>query len=551
MTFTLRPYQSYAVDATKNWIKYKPTTNGYVKAPGGAGKSVLIAKTAEYCFDAGKRVIILARNEKLLTQNRAKFAMPYQEHIGIYCAGIGEKVLHKPITIASIQSINQQTIPCDILLIDEVQNLHPDDESYTQYWKFIKAIGEPQIIGYTATDWRTGSGKLSFGEKICDIPIQALIDGGWLIPPTNKVTGNINLSDVQIIRGEYNGQQLEDIYLDTTLLAKSIEALQKYAADKHSVVIFAQSRKHAKTLQQAMFDNGLQDSVYVDGDTDKGELATILNNFEARQFKYLINVALLIEGWDCPSIDCIAIFASTTSRGKFEQIIYRGTRPAPHLGKTSFTVIDLGGNFQRHGALGSPYREPSKREVKQEIGRICPVCEEWYPGANITQCVGCGFIFPEPEGAKVNHNYNPDTKSKTIYTGEIETYDVNGVAYKEHKSRKTGSISLRIDYYVDGTKYGSISKYLQPHHDKEFVRGKAWQFFKDGGHQLASPIETYSMDDLLWHCQYLKVPNQIVVDYSKPFPEIVKLAYAESRSSDSASNSEMAAGLLGDDIIPF
>lgn len=545
-----RPYQDYALTAIKNWIKYKPDSNGYVKAPGGSGKSVLIAKTAEFCFDAGKRIIILARNEKLLTQNRDKFAQEYWQHIGIYCAGIGEKILHRPITIASIQSIYEQIVPCDILLIDEVQNLHPDDESDTQYWKFIKAIGEPQIIGFTATDWRTASGSLNFGEKICEIPIQALIDGGWLIPPAPpKTIGDIDLSNVQIVRGEYNGQQLEDIYLDPELLAKSIEALQKYAKDRHSVVIFTQSRKHGKVLQQAMLDNDFSNVVYVDGETPKDELSLTLDSFARREFKYLINVALLIEGWDCPPIDCIAIFTSTVSRGKFEQIVYRGTRPAPHLGKQSFTVIDLGGNFRRHGALGSPYKEKSKREAKREIGRICPVCESWFPGANIRECSDCGYAFPEPENSKVDHNHSPDTESKTIYTGETEIYTVTGVSYHEHVSRKKGTTSLRVDYHCPGAnKYGAISAYYQPHHSNDWVRGKAHKFFKDHGWDIFGDISAYSMDDLLWHAANLKKPTQIIVNHGKEFPEIIKYIYEEKKIS---TQPESISNILDDDFIPF
>jgi len=548
-----RPYQDYALTAIKNWIKYKPDSNGYVKAPGGSGKSVLIAKTAEFCFDAGKRIIILARNEKLLTQNRDKFSPEYWQHIGIYCAGIGEKILHRPITIASIQSIYSMGEALNggnlILLIDEVQNLHPDDESDTQYWKFIKAIGEPQIIGFTATDWRTASGSLNFGDKICEIPIQALIDGGWLIPPAPpKTPGDIDLSDVQIVRGEYNGQQLEDIYLEPELLAKSIEALQKYAKDRHSVVIFTQSRKHGKVLQQAMLDNGFSNVVYVDGETPKDELSLTLDSFARREFKYLINVALLIEGWDCPPIDCIAIFTSTVSRGKFEQIVYRGTRPAPHLNKTSFTVIDLGGNFRRHGALGSPYKEKSKKEAKREIGRICPVCESWFPGANIRECSDCGYVFPEPENSKVDHNHNPDTESKTIYTGETEIYTVTGVSYHEHVSRKKGTTSLRVDYHCPGAnKYGAISEWLSPHNTSEYARGKAHSFFKERGWDAFGGIWNYDMQTLLYHAGNLKKPSQIVVDHSEKFPKIIKYIWDEMKMEPQKTMDEILDG----DFIPY
>src|ERR1700689_3696531 len=136
--FPLRDYQDYAVSCIINHIKYKPDSHGYIKACGGAGKSIMIAAIAEYCYDAGKRIVILQRNEKLLTQNRDKFALQYRDHIGIYCSGLREKDLTRPITIASIQSIYAQGAEAKpaICLIDEVQNLHPDDEGDTQYWQF-------------------------------------------------------------------------------------------------------------------------------------------------------------------------------------------------------------------------------------------------------------------------------------------------------------------------------------------------------------------------------------------------------------------------------
>lgn len=512
--FDLRPYQQHAVSAILNWIKYFPDKHGYIKASGGAGKSVMIAAVAEFCHDRGDRIIILARNEKLLTQNHAKFSPAYLPFIGIYCAGLGERDLSKPITIASIQSIHDKGIHLNAnkCLIDEVQNLHPDEESDTQYWKFLRDLGHPQIIGFTATDFRTASGKLSFGDKITDIPIDPLIEAGYLVKPSNKVVASPDLSKVQILRGEYNGQQLEDIYLDPSLLAVSIEVLQAYTQSRQSIVIYAQSRKHGKVLQEAMRDNKME-AVYVDGETDKRVLKDILDDFAARKFKYLINVALLVEGWDCPSIDCIAVFLSTISKTKFEQVLYRGTRPMD--GKKDFLVLDLGNNFQTHGPLGSPYREKSKKEVEPSQGKICPECEEFVKPLT-RECPDCGYQWPEPEAPKVNHAYEANTGSAVVWKGDVQTHPVTGVGYKQHRSKK-GNDTIRADYYCDHGKYGSISQWM--------VKWRLDKHFKEFGYDLGSPIDSYSWDDLIYHCQQLKIPSHIVVDHSKHFPEVIRFIF--------------------------
>jgi superfamily II DNA or RNA helicase len=175
--FQLRDYQIPAVDAA---IKHIASSgdNFYIKAAGGAGKSVLIAAIAEHCYDISKRVLILARNEKLLTQNRNKFSANYP--VGLYCAGLGEKDLSQPITIASIQSIYNKSPKADIILVDEAQNIHPDSESETQYHALFKSMGNPQIVGFTATDWRTASGLITWGAKIHDIPFSVLVELGYL-----------------------------------------------------------------------------------------------------------------------------------------------------------------------------------------------------------------------------------------------------------------------------------------------------------------------------------------------------------------------------------
>ena len=551
--FELRPYQIPAVEAIQRWVQYRKES-GYLKAAGGAGKSVLIAALAEWCFDNNKRVIILARSEKLLVQNKAKFAEQYQPHIGIYCAGLGEKELSKPITIASIQSIAKKgsELNADIVIIDEIQNLHNNPDSDTQYWNFLKALGNPQVIGYTATDFRTSSGELKFGKCIYDIPIAPLMEQKFLTPPSNKVVGNPDLSNVQILRGDYNGKQLEDIYLEPNLLAKSIGILQRYTADRHSVLIFTQSREHGRILKMAMADNGMV-AEFVDGEMDKDDVVNpIIEEFSERRIKYLINVALFVEGTDIPCIDCICIFLSTMSKGKFEQILFRGTRL--YEGKTDFLALDLGGNFQRHGQLGSPYKEKSKKETDlQSNGKVCPACEEFAPSA-ARECPCCGFNFPAPEGSKVTHNDEPDFASDAIHN-PLVTYEVHDVRYSEHVKRKNGgeSRSLKVTYICpDATPYGNVAEWLGLRHDDEgkdaWMKNNIRRFYKKRGYELLAGHD-FDIDQLLFCSQFLKKPSNITVNHAEAFPRITDYDFAEPPVV--ALTAQEINELLEDDVIEF
>ncbi len=299
MSFELRDYQQSAVGAALNWVKYRTASNGYVTAPGGSGKSVMIAKLAEAAFDLGKRVIILARSEKLLRQNRAKFSEGYP--IGVYCAGLGEKDASQPITVGSIQSmVSCPDARADLIICDEAHNIHQDSESETQYWNFFRSLGNPQIIGFTATAFRTASGKLQWGEEIINIPIKPLIEAGHLVEPVNKVTNTPDLSGVDIRLGEYVESQVEELFLHPKLLAESVRKIKEYSSHANSVLIFTQSRKHSEILRAAMHDNGMT-AITVDGTLPKSELAVILDDFERLRFKYLINCNLLSEGYDAPS----------------------------------------------------------------------------------------------------------------------------------------------------------------------------------------------------------------------------------------------------------
>lgn len=518
----LRDYQQNAVDAVGAFLKYR-SGHGYVVAPGGSGKSHMIAAVGERVYDGGGRVLVLTRSEKLLTQNRGKFAPAYKENIGTYCAAFGLRQLTRPITIATAQSFSGQTLPnISVIVVDECDEISDDEES--QYQTIFKAHPDARVIGFTATAFRTGSGSITWGEEIVNIPLKPLMDAGHLTPPTNKVGTTLDLDTIEVRIGEYVQAQLDEVYKNPALLALSVRKIAEYSKDRRSVLIFCQSITHADIVANALEHNDMP-CVVVTGDTDKDELTYILQDFEEGRIKYLVNVALLVRGYDMPSVDMIAVLMATKSKRKWEQILYRGTRLHPN--KRDFLVLDMGNNFLTHGPLGSPWTGGAGREGRSSPGKICPTCEDFTPPASAS-CPCCGYIFPEAELRQVSHASRPDSRSPTVYDpagDHVVRYEVENVLYKIHKSAAKGTHSLRVDYYCSYGKYGNISQWIAPWSTSDWAQNKAWEFFKERGVDLAPPISGYSHDDLLWHADRLEKPTHITVDHGKEFPEIIRFEW--------------------------
>ena len=555
----LRPYQETAISSGVNWVKYMSGKNGIIWAATAAGKSILIARIAEAFPD--KRVLILAHRKELLEQNVAKFAA--DTDVSIFSAGLGKKDLTGRVVMAGIQSIANMSADLlpnfDLILIDECHRLSNNAEDDSQYWNIINKVGSPQVLGFTATPYRLSGGFLSWGEIIYEIKYPELLDLKFVTPLSNKATATPDLSKVKVKLGEYVESQLEEIMLDPALLQAAIESLLVYSNDRNSVLIFAISKKHCELLCEAMKESGIAGGVgFITGDTTDSERARLLEMFKAGELRYLINCMVLIEGFDAPCIDMIMCLRPTMSKTLWEQMLGRGVRL--FSGKDNCLVVDMAGNLVKHGSLAAPYVAPKMGEPpKGDAGRVCPECEEFNEGTNITECESCGYEFPPPEGRTHSHNYEPDIDSPTIYRA-IQRYEVESVSYRKHVKTANGNISLRVDYVCHGAPYGSFSEWISFMHETEttaqWMQNKAWKFFKDRGIGLPDEIQKLSMDTLLALAEQLRQPVAVLVDTSQKFPTIKEYIWSEAdetedRESNSSRCSELVQEVYDLDEVPF
>ncbi len=491
------------------------------------------------------RVCLLAHRKELLEQSGDKITVPF----GYYSASIGEKDIESQIIVGGVQSVyNKEFDKFDVIICDEAHHLpNATPEIITagsggRYWQFIAKHQPCKLIGLTATPYRLTGGKLGWGEVIYEAKYPLLLDQKYLVPMTNKVKDTPDLSSVKIIAGEYNEGLLSHVMEDPQLIELAVRNIISYGAGRQSILIFCVTVMHAILLGDAMKRNGMASAV-IHGETSKGERELTLADFKAGKLHHLINCEILLEGFDAPNIDMIVCLRPTKSKALWEQMLGRGVRL--NEGKENCFLLDMAGNLMEHGGLGTPYFERAKKEAQKNKGRICPECET-YCEPKATECPDCGYIFPKGETHKANHNQSADTQSNIVFV-PLEEYTVKNMICRTHTS-KAGNETLRVDYACN-TRYGAISEWYSPFSNSEYAQGKAHEFFKRGKHPLTSPINSYSMDDLIWHSEQCVAPSKIVVDHNEKFPKIVKYIYDENRSGDSTLSDTLDS--LGVEAISF
>ena len=165
--YTLRPYQSDAVDSVYRHLREKDT-NPCVVIPTAGGKSLCIAQVAKDAVTKWNgRVMILAHVKELVEQNEGKLKSICPElPVGVYSAGLDSRDTQQPVVVAGIQSVYNKIEafkPFDLVMIDEVHMVPPDGEGrYRTFLEAAKRVNpRVRLIGWTATPYRTQGGLIS------------------------------------------------------------------------------------------------------------------------------------------------------------------------------------------------------------------------------------------------------------------------------------------------------------------------------------------------------------------------------------------------------
>ncbi len=491
----LRPYQREAIDALYKYWQSPSAGNGLIVVPTGGGKSLIMAAIVKEIEEKwpGTRILILSHVKELLSQDYAEIKEHWPEApIGIFSAGLGRKELQAPILVAGIQSLaahaHKMDPPPEIVIVDEV-HLVPRSET-TRYNATLKTLKQMyphlKVIGLSATPYRLDSGYLHHGDGaifdqiVYDIPVQMLIDQGYLSPLSVKGTPvKIDASGVRHSGREFVAGELEQKILESNVTTAAVKDLVERGRDRKKWLVFAAGVKHALEIKRCLDLYGIESDV-ITGETPSGEREGLIDAFKGRSLgpiRCLINVNVLTTGFNVPQVDLIALMRPTESVGLYVQMVGRGLRKAQ--GKTDCLIADYAGLTIRHGPIDAvdPGRPPYTGEGGVPPAKECPECQAIIHAAART-CPVCGYVFPPSE---VYINNKPVEAPVLKAQIEPEEIAVTFTDYTLHqKEGKKESVKITYSHGL-----GTISEWIFPESNTQWGDFYYRKFCREMG--LAEP----------------------------------------------------------------
>lgn len=338
----LRTYQQEALNAM-----LKAERGGIAKQlvvlPTGAGKTVLFAHLP-IVRQNSLPMLVLAHRAELLHQAKSKIEA-MNPNLVVAIEKAENKAGHVDVVVASVQTLgrgNSTRIEgfddtyFKTIIIDEAHHA-----AASSYQKILTYFKPDYVLGVTATPQRSDSIRLvdTFDEIVYYKSIEDLINEGWLCPLIGyRVKTDTDISEVEITNGDYRQEQLAEAIDNPNRNTCIVNAFLDLAATKKTVV-FAANIAHARNLAASFAAQTRTQVRVVLGETPDEEREQILKDFKSGVVQVIINVGVLTEGFDEPSIEAIILARPTRSTLLYTQIVGRGTRL--NEGKPNCIIIDI------------------------------------------------------------------------------------------------------------------------------------------------------------------------------------------------------------------
>lgn len=250
-----------------------------IQSPTGSGKTIMGLLAARYYQQTlGFRVGWVAMRRNLLAQAAAENS---------------SKKLNVDMELISMFEKSPPSV--DLLVVDEAQH-----DAAMSVARLHSQVRPKKVLGLTATPYRTDRIKLCFQQVIQDVGIQQLIEEGYLSRYQHFTIP------------EYTPQSVADFYTaESDRWGKSL--------------IFFHRTAQSLACQAELAQQGIRSHVV----TAKSNREQQLEDFHEGRIDVLISMAILAEGFDCPSLK--TVFCRPSGRGCTVQMGGRVFRRHPNL----------------------------------------------------------------------------------------------------------------------------------------------------------------------------------------------------------------------------
>lgn len=471
MKITLRDYQAFGVQQIRERFSAGRRAVLYV-LPTGGGKTRVFTYITSSAGAKGKRVLILAHRQELISQSSLSLAeldvrhgliTPDNKIKPIMSAHI--KRLQKSLVdqgahvhVASVQTISrpgrmaQWADYFDLIIVDEAHHA-----TAGQWFTFLDSAKRARILGVTATPHRTDGQGLGVdaGGIFDDIVIGPdpayLMDQGFLTKA--KVYAPPQLVDVSGIKrdksGDFNGRALAEMMAERRIYGDAVGHYNRICPGQPAIV-FCSSVKNAELAAEEFRRSGWR-FASIDGSMDDDTRRNLIEALGDGRLHGLTSCDIISEGTDIPVVTVAIMLRPTDSESLFMQQAGRVLRPVYAPGHDLSTqqgrldaiassqkpfaiILDHVGNCLRHGLIDEKRewsldgRPKSSRESdggKSVRVVQCPVCfaaqEPGKPLELETGKFGFHCVGQLPDGDDCQHIFHVEPpKEKEVVSADLQ-----------------------------------------------------------------------------------------------------------------------------------
>jgi superfamily II DNA or RNA helicase len=402
LVMPMRNYQQAAHDAIiEAWQEARRVL---AVMPTGTGKTILFAHLIRSRLAAG-RALVLAHRQELIFQAAQKIEAVTGVRPVIEMGDLTADCRERPrIIVSTVQTQatgrmhSYDPMGFATVIIDEAH--HATAGTYRKILEHYSQSDSLRILGVTATPDRSDEialGKV-FDAVAYDYELTDAIGDGWLVPIRQRsiYVEGFDLVSAKAPCGDFTEGELERAIQSDGVLIAMAKTLYQVAAGQKTIA-FMPTVASAEQFTEMLLAERADCARLVTGKTPDTERRILFRDYAAGSFQYLVNVGVATEGFDEPSIECVALCRPTKSRALYAQMVGRGTRPLPGVvdglcdgiarrsaielsAKPALHVVDFVGNAGRHklvsvaDILGGRYEdevvELARAKVKKSKGAI-------------------------------------------------------------------------------------------------------------------------------------------------------------------------------------